>query len=188
MEDTKCLTLAGWLGSDQWQLGLESLKSKARAHCHLLHSCAVLSPSPRVQALTLKDHPLEQNITLLPNNTSKTISSLKSKSKSGRGAGEKTRWHNGLSARRPVWEGSQRGEFLREFNWEERTKHSKPCLWVNVCVTCTFSSSDRQGVTLCSSLTMVMKSLSWRSSSLVLHRDKGWYCKKKKKVTEKIRL
>lgn len=61
--------LAGWLGSDQWQLGLESLKSKARAHCHLLHSCPELSPSPPVQALTLKDHPPEQNIKLLPNHS-----------------------------------------------------------------------------------------------------------------------
>lgn len=54
-------------------------------------------------------------------------------------------------------------------------KHIELSVW-----NCTLSSSGRQRGTLCSSLTMVMKSLSCRSSSLVLHSDRGWYCKKKK--------
>lgn len=64
--------------------------------------------------------------------------------------------------------------------WEKKKKKAwsiSNCLCVSVW-NCTLSSSGRQRGTLCSSLTMVMKSLSCRSSSLVLHSDRGWYCKK----------
>lgn len=162
----ECLALACWLGSDQWQLGLESLTSKARAHCHLLHSSAELSPPPPVQALTLKYHCPEQNVKLLPNNSllNHLLFKVYSKSKSGRGTGEKTRGQEEVSVCCHVREGkgSQRGELLRG------------C----VCVIITLSTSGRQRRAVCSSLTMVMKSPSWRSSSLVLHRDRGWYCKR----------
>ena len=123
---------SGWLGSDEWQLGLESLTSKARAHCHLLHSSAELSPPPPVQAFTLKDHCPEQNIKLLPNHSpSKTIFSLKSKSKSGRGAGEMTRWQRCLICLQP-----ERGRGHGEGSFSEDPKRRRcEAYWMaRVCV------------------------------------------------------
>lgn len=62
---------------------------------------------------------------------------------------------------------------------KQKAKFNTTC--VSVCAIHTLSGSGRQWCTLCSSLTMVMKSLSCRSSSLVLQRDRGWYCKKKER-------
>ena len=129
---------SGWLGSDEWQLGLESLTSKARAHCHLLHSSAELSPPPPVQAFALKDHCPEQNIKLLPNHSpSKTIFSLKSKSKSGRGAGEMTRWQRCLICLQPCLRGdgvTERGVSQRIQRGERREAYWMACVSVCVCV------------------------------------------------------
>lgn len=107
---------------------------------------------------------------LLPN----ISPSLKSKSKSGRGTGEKQDGKivclsAGISER---GRGHREGGFVRGSSLVKGVKHIEWCVCVCVC-DCTLSSSGRQRGTLCSSLTMVIKSLSCRSSSLVLHRDRG---------------
>lgn len=61
------------------------------------------------------------------------------------------------------------------------------CVWVCFPIGLTLSSSGWHWGTLLSglsSLTMVMKSVSGRSSSLVLHRDNGWDCRETETIKD----
>lgn len=158
----------------------------------LTATCWAEPTPPPVQGLILKDHCPGQHEKLLP----KYFPIFKVWIQRMEEVLERNKM-----ARQFIWllprerKGSKRGGIcqmiqLWKMVWSILT-YVYACLWVwgrERERDCTFSSNGRQRGTLCSSLTIAIKSLSCRSSSLVLQRDRGWYCENTKTQRLKYKI